>query len=399
MSCFDLSQFIHEIPAVWKNIYTLLEQQGYSIIVTGGMVRDYLLFGHISSDWDVELRHSHHIFNKDDWKDLGKRMSSFGKVTFLPYEIIRLETDQFQFEFSPPRIEKFQDNWKELGHSNFEASFDYQLPFEKTIVRRDFTINAIGIRFLSINRAELLDPLNGLSHLTSRELHGCGGDFEKDPVRFLRAIRFSLKLDFKISNELLKVLEMMPIHGGNHSYLWNELQKSQHPIEMYYQLLKWSDKKTDLEIPRYGLPLLEQFDSFKLFVLDPSKHESWVVALEWMGFSSLEWQIFFKLAPEFVNRLSRWVKSTKTFIDLRPEAFHGDFSDVVAKPEFEILFDWYYTTKQIVQKDPTSTVLSLIESHVTGWIYLYRFEVLKDVKHIDPPLRAKYQLWNLCQKL
>ena len=73
--------------------------------------------------------------------------------------------------------------------------------------------------------------------------------------------------------------------------------------------------------------------------------------------------------------------------------------EIKDKAEFDVLFDWYFTTKQLLQKNPNLPLMTMIESYLPAWIHLYRFEVVKDVKHIDPPLRAKYQVWNLCQRL
>ena len=66
--------------------------------------------------------------------------------------------------------------------------------------------------------------------------------------------------------------------------------------------------------------------------------------------------------------------------------------------EFDILFDWFFSTKQLLQKYPHLPFLKLIEDFLPDWVILFQIELLKDVKHIDPPLRAKYQVWNLCQR-
>ena len=82
-----------------------------------------------------------------------------------------------------------------------------------------------------------------------------------------------------------------------------------------------------------------------------------------------------------------------------PENFHQEFETVKDSPDFVLLFDWYFTTRNLLQKNQKLPLLKIIQEHLPQWIHLYQFEAPKDVKHIDPPYRAKYQVWNLCQRL
>lgn len=71
--------------------------------------------------------------------------------------------------------------------------------------RRDFTINAIAI---NIETGEIIDPYNGESDLEIK-LIKCVGKTEdrlfEDPLRFLRALRFSVTKDMKIDIAILEV--------------------------------------------------------------------------------------------------------------------------------------------------------------------------------------------------
>lgn len=69
------------------------------------------------------------------------------------------------------------------------------------LARRDFTINAMA---RDTNTKEILDPFNGRDDLVNKVIKCVGGTnrlFE-DPLRILRAIRFSITKDFKISDEI-----------------------------------------------------------------------------------------------------------------------------------------------------------------------------------------------------
>ena len=105
------------------------------------------------------------------------------------------------------------------------------------------------------------------------------------------------------------------------------------------------------------------------------------------------------MSTDTSRRLARWAHASREFGKILPESFHGEFEEVREKGDFEKLFDWYFTTRQLLQKNPDLPLMKMIEEFLPHWIHFYRFEPLKDVKHIDPPFRAKYQVWNLCQRL
>jgi hypothetical protein len=155
--------------------------------------------------------------------------------------------------------------------------------------------------------------------------------------------------------------------------------------------------------PELALPLksedLSKLDGVEKILQEGSRHESWMVALEWGGISSASWAEYFCLGLESSKRIARWAQFSQLFTQRHPEDFHGEFEEVIQKKEFTELFDWYFTTKQILQKHPQVDLLKMIEEFLPEWIHLFRFEAVKDVKHIEPPLRAKYQVWNLCQRL
>ncbi|MBI4827026.1 MAG: CCA tRNA nucleotidyltransferase [Nitrospirae bacterium] len=81
-------------------------------------------------------------------------------------------------------------------------------PIEDDLARRDFTINAIA---WSPDRG-LLDPFNGISDITRNSIRVINPlNLKADPLRVLRAYRFSAQLGYKITtdtrNELKKYAE------------------------------------------------------------------------------------------------------------------------------------------------------------------------------------------------
>jgi tRNA nucleotidyltransferase (CCA-adding enzyme) len=65
--------------------------------------------------------------------------------------------------------------------------------------RRDFSINAIAISLNANSRGLLLDPTNGLADLERREIRTLSiHSFTNQPVRLLRALRYSARMGFKM---------------------------------------------------------------------------------------------------------------------------------------------------------------------------------------------------------
>jgi putative nucleotidyltransferase with HDIG domain len=75
--------------------------------------------------------------------------------------------------------------------------------------RRDFTINALAIGLSKNNFGKLLDPFNGIADLKSKVLRtplDPGITYSDDPLRMMRAIRFSSQLGFTIEQRSLNAI-------------------------------------------------------------------------------------------------------------------------------------------------------------------------------------------------
>jgi tRNA nucleotidyltransferase/poly(A) polymerase len=76
---------------------------------------------------------------------------------------------------------------------------------ESDLRARDFTINAMALDIH--NPDTLIDPTSGLNDLLQKRLRACSPDsFINDPIRILRAARFAVDFNLRISTDTLKII-------------------------------------------------------------------------------------------------------------------------------------------------------------------------------------------------
>ncbi len=174
----------YEVPEKLKELSTIFEENGYSLYLVGGAVRDYIL-GNQNHDYDfttdampLEIKR---MFRKTI--DTGIK---HGTVTVLfkgeSYEITTFRADGEYHDGRHPESVKFIRN------------------IEEDLKRRDFTINALAV---NLNNGEIIDNHNGLEDLKNRRIRAIGNAeerFNEDGLRLMRACRFASKLDFDIED-------------------------------------------------------------------------------------------------------------------------------------------------------------------------------------------------------
>jgi tRNA nucleotidyltransferase (CCA-adding enzyme) len=171
----------------YLTILKRLNDHGHTAYFVGGCVRDFYLKRKII-DVDIATSAPQKLVERLFY-DLDMDLSAeyFGVVTLkkpvkCQIATYRVESDYFNHRY--PRKIEFVDD------VNLDAH------------RRDFTVNAL---YLSMDMT-LIDPLNGKYDLDKRILRCIGNPFERlneDALRILRAIRFSVVLDFEIEPQLL----------------------------------------------------------------------------------------------------------------------------------------------------------------------------------------------------
>lgn len=117
-------------------------------------------------------------------------------------------------------------------HTDFEFLTDNAVTLFDDLSRRDFTINAIAYNVKNEDCWEscLNDPFNGVYDIQHKIIRHIGDAFMEDPLRVLRAARFSAQLGFDIAPETMELMKKMVKDGMiNHltaERVWKETEKA-----------------------------------------------------------------------------------------------------------------------------------------------------------------------------
>jgi len=209
-----------KIPEYVKNIVEKLEQAGFEAFIVGGSLRD-LLMGKTPKDWDVTTNARPEkmleIFSN------GKYENVFGTV-LVPIKLENGETEDV-IEVTTYRSEQGYSDRRHPDKIIFEDSL------EKDLSRRDFTINAMALRQLTIKNYELqinekeiiidgekyllVDLFGGEKDLKKKIIRAVGEPedrFKEDALRMMRAIRLACQLNFSIEGKTERAI--MKMAGG-----------------------------------------------------------------------------------------------------------------------------------------------------------------------------------------
>jgi len=172
---------------------SLGDKENIPTYIVGGYVRDTLL-GKPSQDIDIMVEGDGVAFAKLLASELKVNVTvdydKFG-TALIPYPHVDIEV-------ATARKEKYQSDSRkpEITSSTVEEDMS----------RRDFTINAIAASLMPSSFGELYDPFGGIKDL-QKELLITPLDpdetFSDDPLRMLRAVRFSAQLQYEVAADTL----------------------------------------------------------------------------------------------------------------------------------------------------------------------------------------------------
>lgn len=260
-----------------------LKKEGFDAYLVGGCVRD-LLLGREPKDFDVVTN-----ADPDQIKRIFRNCRLIGRRFRLAHvhfgkEVIEVAT--FRSEGAEQSDQQMLDKEGRLLRDNVYGTID------QDVWRRDFTVNAL---YYNIKDFTVVDYVGGMADHNAATLRLIGEPetrFREDPVRMIRAVRFAVKLGFKIE----PVCEQA-IHQSS------SLLESIPPARLYDELLK-------LFMGGNGLQTFEMLRHYGLFkVLFPATENS--LAVEYDGFPKL---FLIKALQNSDNRIAEGKTVTAYFL-------------------------------------------------------------------------------------
>jgi len=185
--------------AISSEIFSVISKASKQIqidsYVIGGFVRDFLLKRGTAKDIDIVAVGS----GIELAQKVAELLPNKPKVqVFKTYGTAMLRYKDVEVEFVGARKESYTED------SRNPAVIEGTLEDDQN--RRDFTINALALSLNETDYGELLDPFQGIKALEGKIIKtplNPDVTYSDDPLRMMRAIRFSSQLNFTIEEESL----------------------------------------------------------------------------------------------------------------------------------------------------------------------------------------------------
>ena len=175
-----------DVRRALRCVVALAERRGEALYLVGGAVRD-LLLGADQLDVDLVVEGDALDLAAAAAKELGARVIShqrFGTAV--------VQDERFRLDVAGARTERYRRPGALPSVRPARLADD--------LARRDFSINAMALRLTGAPAGELIDPHGGRADLAQRQvrvLHDAS--FRDDATRVLRALRYAVRLRFRLA--------------------------------------------------------------------------------------------------------------------------------------------------------------------------------------------------------
>ena len=173
------------------SVISKLNREGFEAYLVGGCIRD-LLADNVPKDFDIATN-----AHPPDIRKIFRNSRIVGKrfqIVHVRFEREILEVSTFR-RLDTELVENQSDSGMILRDNSFGS-------LEEDSLRRDFGINAIYYNPIS---KQLIDLQGGVDDISRKVIKSIGPidlRLREDPVRMLRAIRISEKLEFELENDI-----------------------------------------------------------------------------------------------------------------------------------------------------------------------------------------------------
>lgn len=182
------------------NVLKRLNDAGYEAYLVGGSVRD-LLLRKAPKDFDVATNATPSQI---------KRLFRNARIIGRRFKLVHIIFHREIIEVATFRGNQANDSDQFISDQGMLLRDNVFGSLEDDAWRRDFTINSL---YYNLENGSIVDYTGGVEDIEKRTIRIIGDPtirYQEDPVRMLRAIRFSAKLNFLIEEQTAK-----PIHHLN----------------------------------------------------------------------------------------------------------------------------------------------------------------------------------------
>ena len=187
---------LDRIGSVIDELGALFTDAGEELALVGGPVRDAMI-GRLQNDLDFTTSAVPDVTERlvSDWADAVWDMGrDFGTIG--------CRKGPWLVEITTYRSESYDP-------SSRKPDVDFGDSLEGDLGRRDFSVNSMAVRVPS---REFVDPFGGIVDLAERVLRTPGApedSFSDDPLRMMRAARFSAQLGFRVAPDVVAAMTAM----------------------------------------------------------------------------------------------------------------------------------------------------------------------------------------------
>lgn len=190
-----------------KNIFAAIHEHGGKVLLVGGAVRD-LLLEKTCKDLDFEVYGI-------TLELLQETLEQHGPVSFVGKSFGVLRLHDLDVDWSLPRHDS-------AGRHPVVA-YDPYMSYQQAFIRRDLTINAMGI---DMQTYELIDLYGGVHDLQHKILRAPDLDFfVQDPLRLLRVMQFVGRFEMTVAQDLSDACKQVDVSKVSQERIEQEFSK------------------------------------------------------------------------------------------------------------------------------------------------------------------------------
>lgn len=171
--------FVEALPV----LFTLMKQ-GHEAYFVGGSVRDHLMGREIG---DIDIATS---ARPEQVQAMFEKVIPIG----IDHGTVVVYYEGASYEVTTYRVDGEYNDFRHPDEVKYVATI------EEDLSRRDFTMNAIAMSY----KGEFIDPYGGKDSILNRSIEtvrDAEERFQEDPLRMMRALRFTSQLGFTISSQ------------------------------------------------------------------------------------------------------------------------------------------------------------------------------------------------------